>query len=329
MATKEKCKIELIADQIRAEVEAKAKQYFYTQKKRTPYYDLSIANPDNLEEEVTVEYHCSEKEFAHLSQHLIDAFNKKFPSPKPITTIKELNKKSCIYELKGIDSTVDKFLSSDSERGNAVTEIDPEPHYRYGMSLYYWDSYTGRMSKRYHFSAEFTDDEYIYLLMEQLLDRSPNTYNRLVFSKPKLAEKIINDSELSYYYDFEIRNNPYLIIFDEILEDAEAIDGPESVDEQIYDDGDFPVNYSISGHTRGRLLSIHEEDEFGARPQVELRKLENIDADKVQNLLGAQNYPQMLYAMRSLCSTPSPLDVIKAWLDKEHLSYNESIIQKN
>ncbi len=328
MLDQEKCQFELIAEKRRAEVESKAKQYFYTQKKRMPYYDLSIANASNLEEEVTVKHYCSEEEFANLSQHLIDAFNKKFPSQGPITTIDEINKKRCIYELHGIDPIIDKFLLSDGERGISVTEIGPAPHYRYCMSCYYWDSTTGRMSKRYRFTVELTDNEYIYLLTEQLLDRSPNTYNRLVFSRPDLAEKICYNSELAYYYDFAIRNNPYLIILDEVLEDAEAIDGPVSVNEQIYDDGDFPANYTISGRTEGRQISIYEEDEFGARPQSELRKLENIDADKVQKLLGARNYTQMLYAMRSLCTTPSPFDAIKAWLDKEHLSYQESTVQK-
>lgn len=329
MADQKKCQFELIAEKRRAEVESKAKQYFYTQKKRMPYYDLSIANADNHDEEVTVEHYCSEEEFAQLSQHLIDAFNKKFPSQGPITTIDELNRKRCIYELHGIDPTIDKFLSSDSERGIVVTEIGPTPHYLYNMSYYFWDSTTGRMSKRNRFSVELTDDEYIYLLTEQLLDRSPDTYNRIVFSCPDLAKKICADAENPFSGDDDLRYNPYLIIFDELLEDAEAIDGPVSVNDQIYDDGDFPVNYSISGRTEGRQLSISEDDCFGARPLSELRKLENIDADKVQKLLGARNYTQMLNAMRSLCTTSSPFDAIKAWLDKENLSYTESTAQKN
>ena len=326
MADQEKSQFELIVEKERAEVEAKAKQYFYTQKKRMPYYDLSIVNANNHDEGITDEYHCSEEEFANLSQHLIDAFNKKFPSQGPITTIDELNEKCCIYELDGIDPTIDKFLSSDSERGISVTEIGPTPHYKYNMSYYFWNSTTEGMSKRNRFSVELTDDEYIYLLTEQLLDRSPNLFNRLFFSKPDLAKKICEDAENPFSGDDDIRDVPYLIIFDELLEDAEAIDGPVSVNERIYDDGDFPANYSISGRTEGRQLSIYEEDEFGARPQSKLRKLENIDADKVQELLEACNYAQMLNALRPLCTTPSPFDAIKAWLDKEHLSYKESTV---
>ena len=327
MANQEKCQFELMTEKTRAEVEFKAKQYLFTQKKRTPYYYLSIANADNHDEEVEVEYYCSAKEFAHLCQLLIDAFNKKFPSQGPITTIEELKNKRCIYELQGVDSTIDKLLKSYSERGIDVTEIAPAPHYQYGMSCYFWDSTTERMSKRYRFSVELSDDEYIYLLTEQLLDRSPNTYNRLVFSRPDLAEKICDDSGLAYYYEFAIRDNPYLIIFDELLEDVEAIDGPASVEEQIYVDGDFPTHYSISARTEGRRLSICEDDCFGVRPLSELRKLEDIDADKVQKLLGARNYTQMLNAMRSLCITSSPFDSLKAWLDKEHLSYKELTAQ--
>lgn len=199
----------------------------------------------------------------------------------------------------------------------------------YKMSFYYWDSTTGRMSKRYRLSVKLTDDEYIYLLTEQLLNRSPDTYNRLVFDKPDLVEKICDDSGLAYYFDFAIQDNPYLFIFDELLEDAEAIDGPASVNDAIYIDWKHTRKIAISCKTNGRLLFIREEEFFGAEPISLLRKLEDIDADKVQKLLGARNYTQMLFAMRSLCTDPSPFDAIKAWLDKEHLSYKELKVQKN
>jgi hypothetical protein len=199
----------------------------------------------------------------------------------------------------------------------------------YKMSCYYWDSTTGRMSKRHRFFVELTDEEYIYLLTEQLLDRSPNTYNRLVFSRPDLAEKVCGIAELSIYDGYEIGENPYLIIFDELLEDAEAIDGPESVSDLIYTDGYCIPDYAISCQANGRLLSICELERRGAESVSELRKLEDIDADKMQRLLGTRNYTQMLYAMRSLCTTSSPFDAIKAWLDKEHLSYKESTGPQN
>lgn len=326
MTNQENNQFELITEKRRAEVESKAKQYLYTQKKRRPYYDLSFANAYNHDEEVTTEYYCSEEEFAHLSQLLIDAFNKKFPSQGPIATIDELNKKRCIYELHGFDPELDNFLSSDSENGIEVTEFGPVPHYNYCMSCYFWDSTTGRMSKRSRFSVELTDDEYIYLLTEQLLDRSPDSYNRLVFTRPNLAMKICGYAEMS---DFGVRNAPYLIIFDELLDDAEAIDGPVSVNRYIYSNGIFLDSYNISAHTNGRQLSICEENFIGEKPQSEWRKLEDIDADKVQKLLGVRNYSQMLNTMRSLCTNPSPFDAIKAWLDKEHLSYKESTGQKN
>ena len=169
----------------------------------------------------------------------------------------------------------------------------------YNMSCYYWHSTMGRMSKRYSFSVELTDEEYIYLLTEQLLDRSPNTYNRLVFNRPDLAEKIWSIVDLLFVSDLIYigwKSNP-------------------------------PI--AISCHTNGRLLFICEEEYFGAESISELRKLEDIDADKVQKLLGARNYTQMLHSMRSLCSTSSPFDAIKAWLDKEQLSYKESTVQKN
>ena len=115
-------------------------------------------------------------------------------------------------ERAEVESKVQHYLYSQKKRKPFFkrdidrTETDSAPHYQYGMSCYFWDSATGRMSKRYRFSVELTDEEYIYLLTEQLLDRSTNTYNRLVFDRPDLAKRICNSSNLSYITEFAIKN---------------------------------------------------------------------------------------------------------------------------
>ena len=94
---------------------------------------------------------------------------------------------------------------------------------------------------------------------------------------------------------------------------------------------DFKKNIRLTKPSEGvERRKNYEHIIFDKRPDFPLTvELKDIDADKVKKLLGTRNYTQMLYAMRSLCSTSSPFDAIKEWLDKEHLSYKESTVKKN
>ena len=85
------------------------------------------------------------------------------------------------------------------------------------------------MSKREIFPIVLSDEEYIYLLTDQLLCPTYDSFNRLVFDRPDIARKISDAAHVEYYNHIHIGNNPFLIIFDEVLEDAKAIDEPASV----------------------------------------------------------------------------------------------------
>ena len=69
------------------------------------------------------------------------------------------------------------------------------------------------------YGVELTDEEYLYLLTEQLFD-SCFSFNRLLLYKPELAREICNatDGTATMY-----ALNPYLIIMDEVVEDAKKI----------------------------------------------------------------------------------------------------------
>ena len=324
MAEHDKCQFERYLEERRAEANAKARQYLYSRKKRNPFYSFSGVGKDEEIEEISVRRHLSCDEFIHLVQLFIDVYNRKNPSDSPITAIDELCKKCRLYELRGIDPELDKFFKFFDDMEMLLYEVAPEPHYYYTMSYYFWNSNKHKMSKRYTFSTNLSDEEYLYLLTEQLLDRNPNTFNRLVFENPDLAKKISGDAEMAYFDDTDIGVNPYLIIFDEVLEDVEVIDGPSSVSESLYYDDRLNSKYCVCAHTDGRKLTICENDWSETIPLTELRNLENIDADKVQKLLRTRNYAQMLDVLKSRFNTPSAFDDIRVWLDSEHLTYTES-----
>lgn len=226
MANQEKCQSELIAEKKRAEAEAKARKYLYTQKKRKPYFIFTGIDDTDNPGEMIFSTNSLHVDLPPIIQLFIDTYNKQNPSDNPATTIDEVSKKCHLYELQGLNPKLDNFLDYFNDLGMLLYEIDPTEHYRYSMSFYYWDSIKQRMSKREPFSAELSDEEYIYLLTEQLLYQSPDSFNRLVFNRPDIARKISDEAHVEYYDHIHIGNNPYLIIFDEVLEDVEAIDGP-------------------------------------------------------------------------------------------------------
>ena len=324
MAEQDKCQFEQYLEERKAEAEAKARKYLYSEKERKPYFTFTGIDDTDDPEEMIYSTNSLHVDLPHIIQLFINTYNKQNPSDGPVDTIDELCKKCHLCELRGIDSELDKFFEFFDDLGMLLYEVDPEPHYYYDMSYYFWNSSKLKMSKRYTFSSDLSDEEYIYLLTDQLLNRNPDTFNRLVFDNPDLANKICGDAEIAYFDDTDIGGNPYLIIFDEVLDDVEAIDGPSSVSETLYYDVRLKSKYCLCAHTEGRKLTICENDWSETIPMTELRNLENIDADKVQNKLRTRNYAQMLDAMKSRFNTPSAFDDIRAWLDSEQLAYTES-----
>ena len=230
MANKEKCEFELTDEKRRAEAEAKAREYLYTQKPRKPHFTFTGVIDEGDRGEIIYSTNSLHVDLPHIIQLFIDTYNKKYPSDSPVTTIEELNKKCHLHKLYKLNPELDKFLDYFyDELLMLLYEIDPTERYQYNMSFYCWDPVKKRMSKREYFSTVLSDEEYIYLLTDQLLCPTYDSFNRLVFDRPDIARKISDAAHVEYYNHIHIGNNPFLIIFDEVLEDAKAIDEPASV----------------------------------------------------------------------------------------------------
>lgn len=226
MANQEKKQVEQSVEKRRTEAEAKAREYLYTQKLRKPFFTFTgIDDTDNPEEMI----YCTNSlnvDLPHIIKLFIDTYNKKYPSNSPVTTIEELNKKCHLHKLYKLNPELDKFLEFFyNDLFMLLYEIDPTKRYHYDMSFYFWDPDKKRMSKREEFAVELPDEDYIYLLTDQLLYPTYDSFNRLVFDRPDIARKICDDAHVEYYNHIHIGTNPYLIIFDEVLKDVEAIKG--------------------------------------------------------------------------------------------------------
>ena len=170
MANKEKCEFELTDEKRRAESEAKAREYLYTQKPRKPHFTFTGVIDEGDRGEIIYSTNSLHVDLPHIIQLFIDTYNKKYPSDSPVTTIEELNKKCHLHKLYKLNPELDKFLDYFyDELLMLLYEIDPTERYQYNMSFYCWDPVKKRMSKREIFPIVLSDEEYIYL---------PNCYAR-------------------------------------------------------------------------------------------------------------------------------------------------------
>ena len=308
-------------DDMRAEAEVEARDYLFNKKKREPMFVFSGKTFDN--EPTTLLRSFPQEEITHIAQLLVKAYNETYTSEMSVNTIDQLERCIYFYELENYNNKeLKKFFKFFKEIDVKLQSFNLQPHFLYDMSCYFWDVTKRKITKKYSFSVDLTDEEYIYLLTEQLIHKTEYTYNKLVFERPSLARKIANSAKA--YKDGKAYGCPYLVILDEVIKDAHAIEGPSSACEELYYDERNNSKYHVCAHTYRHILTICEDDLSDTLPVKELRNLELIDADKVKEILGASNYQQMVEIMKNRFCTPSSFDDIKSWLDTEHVIYTET-----
>ena len=313
---------EVFYDEMRAKAEVEARDYLINKKKRDPMF---VFLGKTFDEPITISRSFSQEEITHIAQLLVNAYNDTHASEWSVNTIDQISMCTYLYELEDYNNKeLKKFFKFFKDLDVKLNSFNLQPHFLYEMSCYFWDITKRKITKRYPFSVDLTDEEYIYLLTEQLVHKTEYTFNILVFERPSLARKIANSAKNAYKDGFNAYGCPYLVILDEVIKDAYAIDGPIGVCEELYYDERNNSQYHVCAHTYRHILTICEDNLSDTLPVKELRNLELIDADKVKEFLGASNYQQMVEIMKNRFCTPSSFDDIKSWLDTEHIAYTET-----
>lgn len=311
-------------DDMRAAAEAEVRDYLFNKKKRTPKILFDGVSFDGGEPMYWTRSYSQEK-IHHITQLLINAYNETYSNETSVNTIDQLTMRISFHDLENYNNKeLKKFFKDFNDIGMKLNSFNLQPHFEYEMSCFYWDIFKKKITKKYPFSVDLTDEEYIYLLTEQFVRKAEFTYNELVFERPSLARKIANSAKITYKDGFETYGCPYLIVLDEVVKDVDAIDGPGIASEELYYDERNNCQYQVCAHTHRHILTICENDISGTIPVKELRTLEQIDSEKVQEILGAGSYEQMLKIMKNRFCTPSSFDDIKSWLDAEHITYTET-----
>lgn len=304
-----------------AEAEAKAKEYFANQKKRQTYFVFSGASAiedDDLDKSFYFAY--TQEEVDHFIQAFIDIHNQNVESEtEKVDTLAGVSEDTHLWEYENCSPELDELLQRCLINNLLLVDIDPTPRYLYSMSCFYWDDREQEISKRIHFKVKLEDEEYLYLLTEQLAARNncfPQfTFNNLVFSRPELARKISTAADSTIGFGIVYNEKPFLVIFDEVIADAEAVLGPVPVSNEIYFENEEKHVFIVTANTSGRKLVITEADWFNER------NLKDIDADKVMTALEAKSYSKMLDKMKDKFHARTAFDDIKAWLDQSGIKY--------
>ena len=203
-----------------AENEAKAKAFFAT-KERKKYYEFSGITPDDFE--TSFSYPLTDEEVDRIKELTIEAYKAHIGNDHDenrASTFEEVCQDCQLQVLEGINPELDELIFNIYDRVDGPFTL----HSIDFQHAYYFYEVTCQVFKDEPSTeiVQLTDEEYIYLLTWKLMYERFN-FNRLLLFRPELAQKISDQLDgCNNDYLFE-SNNAYLIVFDEVNDDAEAI----------------------------------------------------------------------------------------------------------
>ena len=207
-----------------AECESKARAFFAT-KERKKSYVFSGEVPENCPRSFLC---ClTDEEVARINELTVIRYNDYIKKNLPnwdetdlASSFEQLCKEDMLAELYGENQELDDLIF---DRYNGydgpfiLHSIDLQNVY-----CLYSMTYQEFGKEPVKVKASLTDEEYVYLLTQRLLNDS-FSFNRLLLYRPELAQKI-NEQFDGCCNDFLFEcDNPFLIVFDEVNADAEAI----------------------------------------------------------------------------------------------------------
>ena len=308
--------------------ETMAREYLL-KKERSKFYFLSgVSAFEHDDSEVGYMHALTDKEVDCLKEACSRAYAEYAETPGKGYSIEEITADLSLNELEGLDDELDKFLIDlcYDQMDMHLHAMDLEhPHYLYQMSCRGYNERRGEMMNPVSFKVSLTDDEYVYLLSQQLMNRYGFNFNRLLLLRPELAQKICERAESAYCGWICSNNMPFLIQMDDVRADAEAIAGPEPITCQLYGHSDGDIMRQVVVNTEGRSMSVFEEIWKGGEPFEPMKTVEDISADEVMKVLNAKNYFDGVDIMTERFGSETGYQDFKAFLEAEHISYKEKI----
>lgn len=211
----------------KSKAEQLARDYFYNQKQRKPYYWAEGNTLDDLDNHNEAFMHFTDEEVTRIKQLIIDTVNADQPDAEPVSTVQEAIDCLTYSEIFEQSEELRHLLQERCEQAN----LDPDtidfdnPFYYYKFSYLGYDYDKNQTFGPQTVEVHLTDEDYIALLTLQLLERDNFCFNYLLNKDAELALRLNKGVEGEIYgYHFPV-HVPFTILFDEIRSDAEVI-GP-------------------------------------------------------------------------------------------------------
>ena len=207
-----------------AECEAKDKAFFAT-KERKKSYVFSGEVPENCPRSFLC---ClTDEEVTRVKKITIEYYNDDVRKNMPnwdetdlVSSFDQLCEKDLLAEMYGKNQELNDLIFNRYNGYDGpfiLHSIDLQNAY-----CVYSMTYQEFGKEPIKVKVSLTDEEYIYLLTQRLLNDS-FSFNRLLLYRPELAQKI-NEQLDGCCNDFLFESeNPFLIVFDKVNADAEAI----------------------------------------------------------------------------------------------------------
>lgn len=303
-----------------------ARDYILNKKDRKTYY-IHQCSTDYDDSEPAYYFPYTDEEVARIKQIFIDLYNAGDPDAEPVDNIKTVFDDLDASEFVGESEELTHLVFDQTDKfGVILDNIDfDDPCHLYKFSCYGYDERENTLCNKCTRLIRLTDEEYATILSYQLQDRSAFNFNRLLMIDAALAQKINAEFETIYYDSFSYNRMPIVITLDEAIDDALAVLGQEPTWRQAYcevtEDGiRSHVCISAEGHTMSILKEafVYVENDM---KWTEFTRLDNIDADAVQQLTGAKDFIEMVEILCKKYNTATAFDDLRQYLDQNNISY--------
>ena len=165
----------------------------------------------------------TDEEVERIKQLLVEAWNMYAEPEAQIKSYDELDPNENLEEYRGCNSELDQLLWQRAEEQDfALRGIDlSQQLHAYLFSGYRYNTEKQAMeSYRYYQRVVLTDEEYLYLLTQQLFYQD-FSFNHLLLINAPLAQKICANTVQAD--PVIIYTDPYIILMDEVVSDMQAI----------------------------------------------------------------------------------------------------------
>lgn len=308
----------------RQECEEQARQYL-AEHSKTTYYVMT-GYPSYIDDDADLE--CghlttyTDDEIRRIKELFLELWNSDIDDPSHYAkSFEDIPQEELTrVEFEGANDELDALVWQHAEAEDFIANVVDwlHPVHAYRFRTWRYNRQKDQMSSKTTLPVILTDEEYLFLLTEQLADRH-FTFNKLLLVNPSLAQKICEATAGDVMFP---SFGPYLILMDEVVEDMEQILGHEPVDDELCSTNDDGHHYHVHMIVEKDLMEVYWEDlpdDDFAMDHLTTGRVKGIDAKAVKQLFEATDYEDMLERIQKRFNSQTAYDDLLAYLHENNI----------